>query len=420
MATSNKGLNQPELASPGWGTPLNDNASIIDKALGSFTTVNATNGTVNLTLSQCQNMCIKTGTDAFVADVTFVIPTGVAGQWVFINRSAANSFSLTVKNAAGPSVVSVASGQTKTVYSDGSSVTDLEISISTQEQAEAKTNNTTAMSPLRTAQQIISSLSSQEQAQIGADNTTLMTPLRTKEAVASFGGNINYQLFTASGTWTKPAGVPPWAITIIEMWGGGGGGGRGTGSGGGGGGGGYATDTFITSDLASTRPVVVGAGGSGRTSSAGDGGDGGNSSFNSRTAYGGDGGGNRSSSVSSPSAAPGGPGGGINATNGEWSGAQASSSDGTSRSPVLWGGGGGGGVSIVGQSAVYGGGGGGKGSELSGSRAGGSSVYGGAGGAGATSGTAGAGGVRGGGGGGGVDANGGSGGRGEVRVYTIW
>jgi phage-related tail fiber protein len=123
MPTSNKGLNQPALSSAAWGPPLNDNASIIDKALGAFVTISDTSGTVNLTLSQCQNMCIKSTTSAFLANVTFVVPSGVAGQWVFVNQSAANSFFLVVKNAASPTSVSIPSGRTRTVYSDGSTVT---------------------------------------------------------------------------------------------------------------------------------------------------------------------------------------------------------------------------------------------------------------------------------------------------------
>jgi len=122
MPTNNKGLNQPVLSSPSWGTPLNDNAAILDKALGSFTTISNVTGTANLTLSQCQNMCIKTTTSAFLTNVTFVIPSGVAGQWVFTNQSATSSFSLIVRNAASGVSVMIPSGITRTVYSDGSIV----------------------------------------------------------------------------------------------------------------------------------------------------------------------------------------------------------------------------------------------------------------------------------------------------------
>lgn len=122
MATTNKGLNQPALLSTGWGTPLNDNATILDKAMGSFLTISDVTGVVNLTLSQTQNMCIKSTTSAFTSDVTFVIPSGVAGQWVIVNQSATSTFDLIVKNAASSASVVIPYGQTRTVYSDGTLV----------------------------------------------------------------------------------------------------------------------------------------------------------------------------------------------------------------------------------------------------------------------------------------------------------
>jgi hypothetical protein len=122
MPTNNKGLNQPALGSTGWGTPINDNATILDRALGSFTTISDVSGNVSLTLAQTQNMCIKSTTSAFLADVTFIVPSGVAGQWVVVNQSASNVYNLIVKNAASVTSVSIPNGQTRTVYSDGTIV----------------------------------------------------------------------------------------------------------------------------------------------------------------------------------------------------------------------------------------------------------------------------------------------------------
>lgn len=122
MPTTNKGLNQPALGSPSWGTPLNDNAAYIDKALGSFTTVSGTSGSITLTETQYQNMCLKSDTAAFLANVTFVVPSGVAGQWIVVNQSATNTFKLRVKNAASATYVSIENGETRTVYSDGTTV----------------------------------------------------------------------------------------------------------------------------------------------------------------------------------------------------------------------------------------------------------------------------------------------------------
>jgi hypothetical protein len=105
-------------------------------------------------------------------------------------------------------------------------------------------------------------------------------------------GEPQAQLFTSSGTWTKPAGLRG---AIVEVWGGGGGGG-GTigatnpaqGEGGGGGGGGYVRKLYKASELNSTEAVTVGAGGT--VASGADGNAGGSSTFKGLTAGGGGGG----------------------------------------------------------------------------------------------------------------------------------
>lgn len=108
-------------------------------------------------------------------------------------------------------------------------------------------------------------------------------------------GNVDVQVFTTSGSWTKPSGA---ILVIVEVVGGGGG------SGGcpstdathgacatGGGGGEYARGAYKASDLSSSVSVTVGAGGSAGSAGANNGGNGGTSSFGAIiTAVGGGGG----------------------------------------------------------------------------------------------------------------------------------
>lgn len=292
MPTTNKGLNQPVLGSTGWGTPLNENATILDLALGAFEIVAGTSGTVTLSTIQVQSMCLKSVTAAFSADVTYVVPSGVAGQWLVTNQSAASAFSVIVKNAASATSVSVPNGQSRLVYSDGTKVIySVDQTIATQAQAEAKTDNSALMTPLRTSQQVQSTIASQAQAIAGTDNTTLMTPLRTAQAAG-----VDYQVFTASGTWTKPTNAPANAMVTVQIWGAGGSGAYAT-TGGistnrqgtGGGGGAYTELRVSASSFGSTVAVSVGAGGAGRGSFS-NGLNGGNSSFGSYLVYGGQGG----------------------------------------------------------------------------------------------------------------------------------
>jgi hypothetical protein len=127
--------------------------------------------------------------------------------------------------------------------------------------------------------------------------------------VTAFTLNIDEQVFTASGTWIKPANAQ-WVF--VEVLGAGGAGGgvtgnpTGSGAGGGGGSGGYVRRMWVGSALGASEAVVVGTGGAGV--SAGTGNTGVSSTFNVMVGSGGTGGSAMTSTVGS-SIATGGNGG---------------------------------------------------------------------------------------------------------------
>lgn len=112
------------------------------------------------------------------------------------------------------------------------------------------------------------------------DNILQQTQVQVDDAFSAYNPPRYYWQFTASGTWTKPDGLPDDALVFVEAWGAGQGGGRGQTPPLGGRGGAYAAYQFRASDLPSSVPVSVGAGGAGRSTN-GTGKSGGDSTFGS-------------------------------------------------------------------------------------------------------------------------------------------
>ena len=91
--TSNKYLNKPEHGGDigTWGTgALNGNSTIVDSSLGNVTSISLTGlTTYTLSIANYQNATIKfTGTLANQV-VTVLLPTGVSGQFAFIDSTTA-------------------------------------------------------------------------------------------------------------------------------------------------------------------------------------------------------------------------------------------------------------------------------------------------------------------------------------------
>lgn len=226
----------------------------------------------------------------------------------------------------------------------------------------------------------------QKAALVGTNGTPSST---NKYVTLSGSATPTVQVYTASNTWTKPAGL---VYAVIEVVGGGGGGGGSSNSNGfggwGGGGGGYSKKTVAVASLGATETVTVGAAGAAGTST-GTGGDGGTSSFGSHASATGGFGGGLGSATNAGSYSQGGIGssGNINISGSDGStgsdAADAGGSDG--QVPAGTGGAsfyGGGGMGARGGSNsagldgnIYGGGGGG-GKRVSASSAGGAGAAG--------------------------------------------
>lgn len=101
--TTNKNLEKPANGEyvDQWDVPLNGDMNIIDAAFGGVTSLNATSGSANLSVSQYQKFALNV-TGAMSANATYTIPSGVGGYWLVRND--------TTDSVGGPWTVRIASG----------------------------------------------------------------------------------------------------------------------------------------------------------------------------------------------------------------------------------------------------------------------------------------------------------------------
>ena len=122
MATSytpNKAIGEPALSDTGWGTTVNTSLSQIDTAFGGSTGLNVTALSGNQTLSSAQYAPLTlTISGVLTANVNYVVPSAVGGQWMIYNGTS-GAFVLSISSAAGGSAVTIPPGALINVSCDG-------------------------------------------------------------------------------------------------------------------------------------------------------------------------------------------------------------------------------------------------------------------------------------------------------------
>jgi hypothetical protein len=127
--TTNKNIEKPAYNSyiDSWNSPVNANSDIIDAALGSTTSLNATGGSAALTSGQYQSLFLSI-TGAISAPVTYTIPSNVGGQWIVYNGTTDASggpHAITIASAGGGTSVTVTRTLRTIVISDGTNIRKL-------------------------------------------------------------------------------------------------------------------------------------------------------------------------------------------------------------------------------------------------------------------------------------------------------
>lgn len=114
--STNKGMTLPANGEyiGTWDQPLNGDLTILDNALGGITRLAATSGgSTTLSAAQYQPLILNV-TGAITADVTYIIPSGVGGQWVVQNLTS-GGYNVIIKTPVAFTGTGSISGSTLTI-----------------------------------------------------------------------------------------------------------------------------------------------------------------------------------------------------------------------------------------------------------------------------------------------------------------
>jgi hypothetical protein len=123
--TPNKNIEKPAFNDyvDGWDVPVNSDFTIIDTALGGKTTINVTGLTATPTV-------LSTGqyqppifilTNTISANLTFVIPSSVGGEWIVSNQTS-GAFTVTFSSGGAGTSVVCPQGFNTAIFSDGTNI----------------------------------------------------------------------------------------------------------------------------------------------------------------------------------------------------------------------------------------------------------------------------------------------------------
>jgi len=109
----------PTAGTTPWDGALNDTLTAIKNASGAITSVTVTSTDVTLTSDQGSNLTLSVG-GSITNNAKLILPSGAVGFWVVKNASTGND--LTIYNNVANDYVSLKTGATYLIYSDGTSV----------------------------------------------------------------------------------------------------------------------------------------------------------------------------------------------------------------------------------------------------------------------------------------------------------